>query len=96
MKLSFHDIEEFEKLFRAPSIEVANGIVTGIEQSHSKQKKTALLFEFSFEGDEYEYTVSLPKEQWSTALKACLKKYEELEMFDQAIDTFQLIQKVTN
>lgn len=96
MKLSFTDITEFEKMFRSPNLDVANGIVSGIEQSHNKKKKSALLFEFSFEGDEYEYTVSLPKEQWGSALQACLKKYEELEMFDQAIDTYQLIQKVTN
>lgn len=96
MKLSFTDIKEFENMFKTPNVDVANGIVSGIQLSLDKKKKSALLFEFSFEGDEYEYTVSLPKEQWGTALKACLKKYEELEMFDQAIDTYQLIQKVTN
>lgn len=96
MKLSFTNINEFEKMFLSPNIKVADGIVRGIRSSLSKKKKSALLFEFSFEGDEYEYTVSLPKEQWNTALKACLKKYEEFELFDQAIDTYQLIQEVTD
>jgi hypothetical protein len=95
MKLSFSNIKEFEDLFKTPNLDVANGIVDGIQKSHVKKKKTALLFEFSFEGDEYEYSISLPKDQWEVALKACLKKYEEAELFDQAIDTYQLIQKVT-
>lgn len=95
MKLSFGNIKELEDLFITPNLKVANGIVDGIEKSFAAKKKSALLFEFSFEGDEYEYSVSLPKEQWAPALKACLKKYEEHEMFDQAIDTYQLIQKVT-
>ena len=94
MKFTFQDIKEFENLFQKPNEKVAAGIVEGIQKSFKSKKKSAFLFEFSFEGDEYEYTISLPKDQWSVALKACLKKFEELELFDQAIDTYQLMKEV--
>lgn len=95
MKLSFKDVKEFEAMFKTPNVEIANGIVQGIQESFTKKKKTAQLFEFNFDGDDYEYTVSLPSAQWPSALQACLKQYESMEMFDEAIDTYQLIKKVT-
>ena len=95
MKLSLKDVKEFEAMFKTPNVKIANGIVKGIEESFDKKKKTAQLFEFNFDGDDYEYTVSLPSAQWASALKACLKQYESMEMFDEAIDTYQLIKKVS-
>ncbi len=95
MKFSFKNTKDFDKMFKTPDIAVTNRIVQGIEESFNKKKKTAQLFHFSFQGDDYEYEVSLPSAQWVSALQACLKQYETLELFDDAIDTYSLIKKIS-
>ena len=38
--------------------------------------------------------VNLPKDQWTTALENCQTKYHELEMFDEAIDVYNLRKEI--
>ena len=92
VKLHFETTEEFEGLFKRKSKNVTDAITVGIEKAMQDGKKTAMLFEITFEQAETAFEISLPKSQWTTALESCLKHYEELELTDECIDTWKLLE----
>lgn len=95
-KLNFNSTEEFESLFSGKNKkrEVTDAIVEGIEEAMKFNKTSAPIFLFTFSEAEIEYEMSLPQDQWITALQACLEHYEELELTDECIDTWKLIEVI--
>lgn len=93
-KLVFTSTEEFSEYFKGKSPELTNAIVHAIREAFMFHKKTANLFEISFEENDTLFEISLPHKQWISALENCLKHYEEWEMNDDAIDTYLLIKEI--
>lgn len=93
-QLHFDTPEEFNKFFKKRNTEVTDSIVEAIKESMQYQKKSAMLFEISFGDEDTLFEISLPKNQWVTALESCLEHYEELELGDQALDTWITLRDV--
>ena len=93
-ELNFTTPDGFEKLFSKKSKEVTDAIIEAITEAIEQGKKTAIMFQVSFENTDLSYEISLPAKQWKTALENCLKHYEELNCSDECIDTWQLLSKV--
>ena len=91
-KLHFETTEQFEVLFKSKTKEVTDAIVESIENAMSSSKKTALIFEITFEEAELMYESSLPASQWANALEKCLEHYHELGLPDEQIDTWKLLE----
>jgi hypothetical protein len=91
-KLHFESTEQFVTLFQSKRKDVTDSIVESIEQAMSNCKKTALLFEITFEDAELMYEISLPASQWPSALEKCLEHYHELGLSNEQIDTWKLLE----
>ncbi len=91
-KLHFENTDEFERVFKATDEEVTDAMVEGIQEAFTYQKKSAELFEITFEDADLVYEITLPSTQWELALETCLNHYRDLEASDKAIDTY-LLQK---
>ena len=96
MKLTFKNAEEFNSLFSSNDRRITDGIVYGIRCAVENKNSTADLFELSFEGDVTAFELTLSSTQWEQALTTCIKKYEEQSLYDDAIDTYQLLKKIKN
>jgi hypothetical protein len=94
VKLHFKNTDEFEKVFKVKDESITDAIVQGVQEAVSFQKKTAQLFEISFDEVDLAYEISLPSSQWETALENCLDHYREIEESDKAIDTYLLQKEV--
>lgn len=92
VKLHFTSTDEFETLFKNKSTKVTNAIVEGIQLAMQQRKRTAPLFEISFEDVDNIYEISLPQSQWASALQHCLDHYHKEDMTDEAIDTWKLLE----
>ena len=92
VKLHFNSPEEFNSIFKRQSIKVTNAIVLAIEKAMADGKRTAMLFEITFEEHDNLYEISLPSSQWATALQSCLDHYHQENMADEAIDTWKLLE----
>jgi len=92
IKLHFKNTDKFEILFRSRTLKVTDAIVSGIEQAMQDNKKQANLFEITFEEVETAYEVSLNRSEWQSALENCLDHYHSLEMADQQIETWKLLE----
>ena len=91
-KLHFENTDEFERVFKATDEEVTDAMVEGIQEAFTYQKKSAELFEITFEDADLVYEITLPSTQWELALETCLNHYRDLEASEKAIDTY-LLQK---
>jgi hypothetical protein len=92
----FETPEEFDAFFNGKNMKVTEAITDGIRIAVTARKKHADLFEISFEGGDTAFDISLPSTEWPQALAKCLEFYEEAEMYDDAIDTYQLIKQVAD
>ena len=92
IKLHFENTNEFEGLFKSKKLAVTQGIVQGIEEAMKRDVKRADLFQLSFGDSEMMYELSLPRSQWVVALESCLEHYHELQLADDAIDTWKLLE----
>lgn len=92
VKIHFNSPEEFSSLFKRKEVNVTNAIVEAIEQAMIDRKKSAMLFEITFEEHDNLYEISLPSSQWTSALQSCLDHYHTLQMSDEAIDTWKLLE----
>jgi len=92
--LHFENTEEFERVFKKKDNQVTDAIVKGIELAISNKKKTALLFEITFEKVDISYQITLPKTQWNIALQSCLDYYTEIGESDKAIDVYLLKKQI--
>ena len=91
-RLHFESTEQFEDLFKSKAKDVTDAIVEAIEIAMSNSKKSALIFEITFDQADMMYEISLPVSQWSTALQKCLDHYHELGLTDEQIDTWKLLE----
>lgn len=94
VKLHFYSTEEFEDVFKSKKKSVTDSIVKGIEDAVAQRKRTAQLFEITFETAELMYEISLPRSQWAIALEQCLEHYRILDLTDEQIDTWKLLEAV--
>lgn len=92
VNLHFESTSEFETLFKSHTLKVTNAIVQGIEEAMQDKKKTAQLFELTFSDADMVYEITLPSSQWPQALQSCLDHYHELQMADEQIDTWKLLE----
>ena len=90
--LHFNDPSEFESLFKQKTKSVTDSIVQGIENAMQQNKRTALLFQITFAEYEQAYEISLPHSQWVFALENCLEHYHALELPDEQIDCWKLLE----
>lgn len=90
MNLHLETIEEFEELFEKDNPTITLGIFEGIKEALENNIEEAELFNITFEESDDLYEISLDSGQWGTALDGCLEKFEKFEMYDEAIDAFQL------
>lgn len=94
VKLHFHTTDEFENLFKRKSLSVTRSIVSGIEDAVKKRKKTAPLFEITFEEVDLAYEISLPVSQWQAALENCLEHLHSEDLADEQIDCWKLLESI--
>ena len=92
----FENPQEFSTFFSGKNVKITNAITAGIRVAVKARKKHADLFEVSFEGGDTAFDISLPSSEWPQALAKCLEFYEEAEMYDDAIDTYQLMKQVAD
>tara|TARA_R110002126_G_scaffold12654_2_gene54843 strand:- start:206 stop:502 length:297 start_codon:yes stop_codon:yes gene_type:complete len=92
IKLHFNTPDEFETLFKSRDIRVTNAIVQSIKEAMQKNKRTAKMFEVSFENTEFSYEINLPMKQWVMALKNSLDFYHKENLVNEQIDTWQLLE----
>ena len=94
VKLHFDTTDEFEQLFKSKTLSVTRAIYTGIEEAVIKNRKSANLFQITFEQADMMYEISLPFSQWSPALEKCLEHFHKEELADEAIDCWKLLEAV--
>lgn len=98
LKLSFDTIEDYSEYFSTETpdrkLELTRAVVENITKGLEKKRKTVLIFEVELREIGETYEVSLPSSEWPTAIRQCLKHYEDLEMVDDIIDTYLLLQKI--
>ena len=92
VKLHFNTTDEFGVLFKRKSLSVTRSIIQGIEDAMQKNKRTAPLFEITFEHADNMFEISLPKSQWVTALESCLEHLAAEELPDEQIDCWKLLE----
>ena len=93
-KLHFRTTEEFETLFKSNSKSMTDAIVSSIEKAMTDGLKSAKIFVITFDSYDMAYEISLPQSQWEQAVSQCLEHYHQLELSDQAIDTWKLLEAV--
>lgn len=94
--LHFKSAEEFENYFNKPTPKVAKYIVTAIQEAMMFNRKSADLFSITFENQEFAFDISLPQTEWVQALENVLQKYHGWQMYDDAIDTYELKKTLEN
>ena len=92
VRLHFRDTKDFEGLFKNKKRNVTDGIVSGIEEAMKHNKKSAPLFQLTFDTVDRAYEISLPQAEWVNALESCLDHYHALGEADEAIDTWKLLE----
>ena len=91
-KMQFENTDEFERVFKNTDKEITDAIYEAIEEAYKFQKKTANLFEVSFNDVDLVYDISLPSNQWELALESCMSHYRDIGETDLSIDVY-LLQK---
>lgn len=92
--LHFTSPEEFANIFKSKSEKVTDAIVKQIEQAVLENKRTAKLFNISFDDSDVAFEISLGSHQWVQALESCLEHYHKLNRADDCIDTWKLIEAI--
>jgi len=92
IKLHFKSTDEFEVLFKRRTLAVTRDIVQGIESAMQENKKSAPLFEISFENADNMFEISLPQREWVVSLESCLEHLAAQELPDEQIDCWKLLE----
>ena len=92
VKLHFKSPNEFEGLFKRKTLSVTRSIIKGIEEAMQKNKRSAALFQISFDDVDMFYEISLPQSQWQHALENCLDHLHVEELADEQIDCWKLLE----
>ena len=88
---SVNDVPDF---LSENSLKITNTIVQVIGNTYKTRKKSALILELTLMDANGVFEISLPRSEWEKSLENCLKGYSETEMYDEAIDTFSLLEKI--
>lgn len=96
VKLSFTTTEEFQASMNSDDRRILDGIVSGIGKALQHSDSSADLFEIYFEDSLSSFQITLPRTEWQEALNTCIKKYEKEALYDDAIETYQLLEKLKN
>lgn len=94
IKATLDSVNDVPNFLNENSLKITNTIVKVIESTYKTRKKSALILELSIMDVNGVFEVSLPKPEWEKSLENCLKFYSEAEMYDEAIDTFSLLEKI--
>jgi len=94
IKLHFNTTEEFEGLFKTKTLAVTRGIIRGIETAVQHRKRSAPLFEITFDQVDLCYEISLPQSQWQVALEHCLDHLHQEDLADEQIDCWKLLEAI--
>lgn len=92
VKLHFKTTEEFDGLFKRKTLSVTRSIVQGIESAMKGNKRTAPLFEITFDDVDTMYEISLPQSQWVQSLESCLDHLHSEHLADEEIDCWKLLE----
>lgn len=94
-KLHFNTPEEFSTLFKSKNERVTDTIVVSIRTAIQNKKKTADIFEITFNDCEEAFIISLPSREWKHALSSCLDFYHKNSCDpDKSIDTWKILEIV--
>lgn len=88
---SVNDVPDF---LNENSLKITNNIVQVIGNIYKTRKKSALILELTIMDANGVFEISFPRSEWEKLLENCLKVYSETEMYDEAIDTFSLLEKI--
>ena len=91
-KLHFNSVKEFDVLFKHKTLAVTRSIIQSIEGTMKTNKRSALLFEITFEDADCMYEISLPVSQWTTALESCLAHLHKEGLADEQIDCWKVLE----
>lgn len=92
VKLHFTTTDEFEGLFKRKTLSVTRSIIQGIEAAMQKGRRTAPLFEITFEEADNMFEISLPASQWVISLESCLEHLHSENLGDEEIDCWKLLE----
>tara|TARA_B100000900_G_scaffold319726_1_gene278890 strand:+ start:193 stop:489 length:297 start_codon:yes stop_codon:yes gene_type:complete len=92
VKLHFKTTDEFEVLFKRKSLSVTRSIIKGIETAMQGNKRSAQLFEITFEGADNMFEIALPQREWVGALQSCLEHLHAKDLSDEQIDCWKLLE----
>lgn len=93
-RVQIESVKDLEGIFKEKSVDMTDTIRDSIQEAISNSKKTAQLFEIEIDGVENTFEISITSKEFQTALENCLKHYHEWEMYDDEIDTWQLLEKI--
>ena len=93
-RFTFDEVTDFSDFFSGDNQEVTDAIVDGIREAYNNGSEEAELFELGFTEEDDFFEVCLPTSEWEQALSKCLEKYENVERYDDVIDTYTLLEKV--
>ena len=92
VKLHFNTTDEFEVLFKRKTLSVTRSIIKGIEKAMQGNKRSAQLFEITFEGADNMFEIALPQKEWVVALESCLEHLHSQDLPDEQIDCWKLLE----
>ena len=94
IKATLNTVNDVSDFLNKNSLKITNTIVEGIKSIYKTRKKSVLILELSITDVNGVFEISLPRTEWEKSLENCLKFYTETEMYNEAIDTFSLLEKV--
>ena len=94
VRLHFNNTSEFEGLFKRKTLQVTRTIVDGVQKAYTSNKRSAPLFEITFDDVDTMYEISLPKSQWPMALEHCLDHLHKEDLADEQIDCWSLLESL--
>lgn len=93
-ELTFSNYEEFTKFLELEHLQVNLDIVKAIDTAIKNSQEEAEIYRLRFYDQMYDFDITLPKNLWEKKLKECTDRFSDLGMYDQAIDTFNIIKLI--
>lgn len=94
IKATLSSVNDVPDFLNENSLKITNTIVEVIGNIHTTRKKSALILELTLMDANGVFEVSLPNVEWEKSLQNCITYYSENNMYDEAIDTFSLLEKI--
>jgi hypothetical protein len=94
IKATLDSVNDVPNFLNENSLKITNTIVKVIESTYKTRKKSALILELSIMDANGVFEVSLPNVEWEKSLQNCITYYSDNNMYDEAIDTFSLLEKI--